>query len=67
MASNSETKGGDNVSELPHPQQELQHLKGLKLYSIMIGLTIATFLISLDVSVIATVRVHNLFQSSLTN
>ena len=33
---------------------EMQHLAGIKLYSILTGVSIASFLISLDASVIAT-------------
>lgn len=59
MASSRETKEENDVLISIHTQQGLQHLEGIKLYSILIGLMIATFLISLDVSVIATVRVHS--------
>lgn len=58
MAPSHETKEENNTAVLLQPQQELQHLEGIKLYSILIGIMIATFLISLDVSVIATVRVY---------
>ncbi|EEA28396.1 hypothetical protein TMatcc_003274 [Talaromyces marneffei ATCC 18224] len=56
MAPNHETKEENNTGtvELLHTKQELQHLEGIDLYGILTGLMIATFLISLDVSVIAT-------------
>jgi hypothetical protein len=59
MAPNRETKEAANTDVLPQTQQELQHLEGIQLYGILISLMIATFLISLDVSVIATVRVYS--------
>lgn len=61
MAPNHETKEENNTGtvELLHTKQELQHLEGIDLYGILTSLMIATFLISLDVSVIATVRVHS--------
>lgn len=58
MAPSRETKKATNTVVLLQTH-ELQHLEGIKLYGILIGLMIATFLISLDVSVIATVRVYS--------
>ncbi|KUL90987.1 hypothetical protein ZTR_00844 [Talaromyces verruculosus] len=54
MASSHETKTAATTVVLLHPHQGLQHLEGIKLYGILMGLMIATFFISLDVSVIAT-------------
>lgn len=57
MAPSHETKE-ESITVLIQTQQEPQYLEGTKLYGILVGLTIATFLISLDVSVIATVCVY---------
>nr|AIJ02309.1 MFS transporter [Talaromyces funiculosus] len=53
MAPSHETKE-ESITVLVQTEQESQYLEGAKLYGILVGLTIATFLISLDVSVIAT-------------
>lgn len=58
MVPTHEMKEENNTAVLVHTQQKLQHLEGIKLYSILIGIMIATFLISLDVSVVATVRFY---------
>lgn len=67
MASSHETKTATTTVALLHSHQGLQHLEGIKLYGILMGLMIATFLISLDVSVIATVRAYSIaFEVHLT-
>lgn len=64
MASSHETKEAPSTVLL-HTQQGIQHLEGIKLYGISVGLMIATFLISLDVSVIATVRIYSTSQETI--
>lgn len=66
MASSHEMKEGTDTAALAHTQQEQQHIEGIKLYGILIGLMIATFLISLDVSIIATVRAYQFPRVHLT-
>jgi hypothetical protein len=60
------TPSQDVAPDVPNSAQgsdatEMQHLAGIKLYSILTGVSIASFLISLDASVIATVSLQFLF------
>ena len=60
------TPSQDVAPDVPNLAQgsdatEMQHLAGIKLYSILTGVSIASFLISLDSSVIATVSLQFLF------
>lgn len=58
-----ESKNADTKGKMENT--DTTYLRGIKLYSILSGVMIATFLISLDVSIIATVSQKH--PSLLTN
>lgn len=59
MDSSTETKQiSSDVSDADAAKDaaaETQYLTGIKLYSILLGVTIASFLLALDVSIVSTV------------